>query len=211
LPLASQVKILRVLQSGEYQRVGGTEALRADVRIIAATHRDLEQMVAAGTFRADLFYRLNVFPIEAPPLRERREDIPLIAANLLQRLAARLGREAPALDARALARLGAYPWPGNVRELENVLERALILSPGAKLAIPELHATAAVRRLPERRESLAAVMRRHIELTLDACEGQIYGADGAAARLAMPPSTLQSKMARLGVRTSSGRPRRTAR
>jgi transcriptional regulator with GAF, ATPase, and Fis domain len=198
LPLASQVKLLRVLQSGEYQRVGGRETLRADVRIIAATHRDLEEMTAAGAFRTDLFFRLNVFPIALPPLRERLEDLPLLASALLQRLAARLGRAVPAsLDRRALARLAAHSWPGNVRELENVLERALILSPGPALEIPELPGAAPARR--GQQASLAAATRRHIEAALGECAGKIYGSDGAAARLGLPPSTLQSKMLRLGM------------
>jgi transcriptional regulator with GAF, ATPase, and Fis domain len=208
LPLASQVKILRVLQSGEYHRVGGREARHADARVIAATHRDLEGMIASGGFRTDLFFRLNVFPIVLPPLRERREDISLVASALLQRLAIRLGRpSALTLDRDALARLEAYPWPGNVRELENVLERALILSPGPTLMIPELPgglgAGGRIRSAP-REESLAAATRRHIEAALRACGGKIYGRDGAAARLDLPPTTLQSKMLRLGISGSSG-------
>jgi formate hydrogenlyase transcriptional activator len=210
LPLGSQVKILRALQSGEYQRVGGQETLRADVRIIAATHRDLEGMVAAGAFRADLFFRLEVFPIVLPPLRERIEDLSLIAAALLQRLAARLGRPAPALDGEALARLEAYSWPGNVRELENVLERALILSPGERLVIPELARAMDARRppgSPGRGDSLAAATRHHIEAVVRACGGKIYGPGGAAVRLGLPPSTLQSKMLRLGVSSRARRAR----
>jgi DNA-binding NtrC family response regulator len=181
--------------------VGGKEPLRADVRIIAATHRDLEAMVAAGAFRMDLLFRLNVFPIVLPPLRERSEDIPIIAAALLQRLAARFSRPvAPALDAASLAALAAHPWPGNVRELENVLERAMILSPGSTLTIGDLpEAPALAGAVRKKSETLASATRRHIEATLRACGGRIYGADGAAVRLGVPPTTLQSKMLRLGV------------
>jgi transcriptional regulator with GAF, ATPase, and Fis domain len=204
LPLGSQVKLLRVLQSGEYQRVGGEEARLADVRVIAATHRDLEQMVALGTFRADLFFRLSVFPIVLPPLRERVEDLPSITSALLQRIAARLGRSpVPVLDAEALGRLESHAWPGNIRELENVLERALILSRGPALVIPDLPPASDTEwsvRSGKRTENLAAFTRRHLEATLRACGGKIYGPSGAAARLGLPPSTLQSKMRRLGVR-----------
>jgi transcriptional regulator with GAF, ATPase, and Fis domain len=204
LPLDAQVKLLRVLQSGEYRPVGAEDARVADVRVIAATHRDLEQMVAGGTFRADLFFRLSVFPIVLPPLRERVEDIAVLASTLLQRIAARLGRSpVPALGPEALVQLESHAWPGNVRELENVLERALILSHGSALVIPALappiEAPARIESA-RRSESLAAFTRRHLEATLRACGGKIYGPGGAAARLGLPPSTLQSKMRRLGVR-----------
>jgi formate hydrogenlyase transcriptional activator len=204
LPLASQVKLLRVLQSGEYQRIGGKDSLRADVRIIAATHRELEEMVAAGTFRTDLFFRLNVFPIVLPPLRERTQDLPLLASTLLRRLADRLGRpNPPPLDRQALARLEAYAWPGNVRELENVLERALILSPGPTLIIPDLPSASSARKTGAP-ASLATATRRHIEATLRECGGKVYGREGAAARLGVPPTTLQSKMLRLGIASRGG-------
>jgi formate hydrogenlyase transcriptional activator len=207
LPLASQVRLLRVLQTGEVHPVGGERSVRTDVRIIAATHRDLDQMVADGTFRADLFFRLNVFPIMLPPLRERLGDLPAIAASLLQRIAARLGRPfAPVLDAEGTARLARHTWPGNIRELENVLERAMILSPDAPLVAIDPPVSAA-RRAGGASDSLAAATRRHVEATLRACGGRIYGPGGAATRLGLPPSTLQSKMRRLGIR-GPGRPGR---
>ncbi len=187
LPLAAQVKLLRALESGEIERVGGEQPIAVDVRVIAATHRDLRRMVAEQAFRADLLYRLDVFPIALPPLRERGEDVEALASRTLERLAARLGRA-------NLARIRHYAWPGNVRELENVLERSLLLSPGPKLelALPEAVDPAPV-------QTLRAAERVCIERALAAAKGRIHGPRGAAELLAMKPTTLQSAMKRLGV------------
>jgi PAS domain S-box-containing protein len=213
LPLEMQSKLLRVLQEREYERVGGSQTLSADVRVIAATNRDLPAMIAAGRFRSDLFYRLNVFPVVVPPLRERAEDVSLLASFFIARQAPQIGRAATRLSAAARERLVRYAWPGNVRELENVIERALILTradaeeldvseallltpPSAEPAVRLAPAPAAP--LP----SLEAVERRHILATLDATGWRIEGAGGAAARLGLRPSTLRSRMQKLGIRRS---------
>ncbi len=194
LPLPAQVKLLRALESGEIERVGGEHPVRVDVRVIASTHRDLLRMVEAQVFRADLRFRLDVFPIVLPPLRERGDDLEALASQILERLAARFGRPAPRLGRTTLARIRRYPWPGNVRELENVLERSLLLSPGPKLelALPEAALATPV-------QTLRAAERQCIERALAAAQGRIHGPEGAAALLAMKPTTLQSAMKRLGV------------
>jgi transcriptional regulator with GAF, ATPase, and Fis domain len=138
LPADVQVKLLRVLQEREFERVGGVETVRVDVRLISATHRDLEKLIAEGKFREDLYYRLNVFPITMPPLRERPGDIPLLVEHFMQKFAQSSGKLMNAVDARALSSLSAYPWPGNVRELENVIERAMILASGTVLTAADL-------------------------------------------------------------------------
>ena len=209
LPQPTQVKLLRVLQERNFERVGGEQVITADVRVIAATHQDLEAMVAEGTFRADLYYRINVFPIQIPPLRERQEDIPALVEVLLDAIARRLGREAPEVTPATMARLCEAPWTGNVRELENILERAVILSPERTLHLPRLPAAQALpgapvapARAPQPPPEVAPLettIRRAIEAALTASEGQIYGDGGAAALLALKPSTLQSKMKRLGI------------
>jgi formate hydrogenlyase transcriptional activator len=201
---SAQVKLLRVLQERELTRVGGEEALHVDVRVIAATHRPLEALVASGTFRNDLYYRLNVFPLKLPPLRERAGDLPALAEALLARISTRLGRaEPPRLTPAALASLARHPWPGNVRELENVLERACILSPGAPLELPDFapsaQAPVAIEAGVNASGSFDEGVRRLLEAALSACEGKIYGPEGAAARLGLEPSTLQSKLRKLGV------------
>jgi transcriptional regulator with GAF, ATPase, and Fis domain len=138
LPLDVQVKLLRVLQEREFERVGGVETVKVDVRLISATHRDLERLIVEGKFREDLYYRLNVFPITMPPLRERPGDIPLLVEHFMQKFAQSSGKVVNSLDPRALAALTAYPWPGNVRELENVIERATILISGSTLTVADL-------------------------------------------------------------------------
>jgi transcriptional regulator with GAF, ATPase, and Fis domain len=192
----AQVRLLRALETGEIERVGAGRSLRVDVRIVAATHRDLEAMVAAGQFRRDLYYRLNVFPIAIPPLRQRRADIEPLAREILARLSQRFGERPPALDVRTVKRLQAHAWPGNVRELENVIERSLILSRGGSLQV-DLPAVARSTAAPMRFEDAA---RRAIEDAIAASGGRIYGPSGAAAILGLKPTTLASKMKRLRIR-----------
>jgi len=207
LPPDLQVKLLRVLQEREIERVGGTQPIRVDVRVIAATNRDLEEDVRAGRFRADLFYRLNVVPLRMPALRERREDIPALAIHFLTQCAQRLGRPLQGFTPATLRRLEAYDWPGNVRELQNVVERLCVLStvpmvsgePTATLPPVSRH-----RREPSG-DSLEAVEKRHIETTLEAAAGRIEGPGGAAARLGLAPSTLRARMRKLGVRSEERR------
>ncbi len=198
LPLAVQAKLLRVLQDGEIERVGGTASVSVDVRIVAATNRDLEAEVVAGRFRADLFYRLAVFPIELPPLRERPGDIELLATELARRHARLLGRELESLTARLVDWLRTRTWPGNVRELENTIRRLLISSTGPTLDRPEW--TSADPRAPAGGDlSLDSVQRQHIIDVLEQTGGRIEGDAGAADLLGLAPSTLRSKMKRLGI------------
>jgi len=193
LPLAAQAKLLRVLQERTVRRVGGTAEISVDVRVIAATHRSLAEMVAARTFREDLMYRLDVFAIHVPPLRERVGDLAPLVHAIVGELAARLAIEPPPVTRTLLEALGAHTWPGNVRELANVLETALILGDRKALVIPR-----ELVRAP-RRAGFALAMRATIEEALRLTRGKIYGDDGAAARLALPPATLQSKMKKLGI------------
>ena len=206
VPLEMQVKLLRVLQEREFERVGGNVALKADVRIIAATNRDLHAAMREGRFREDLYYRLCVFPIEIPPLRERAGDIPLLVQFFLTRFAARSGKRIESVSRETLARLQAYPWPGNVRELENVIERAVILCSGNELEVsPGLlpPARAAAGGAPAAGAGgLEGVEREHILATLRSTGWRVEGEGGAAARLGMNPSTLRSRIKKLGLSRS---------
>jgi transcriptional regulator with GAF, ATPase, and Fis domain len=199
LPLEAQVKLLRVLQEQEFERVGGTQTLRVDARVIAATNRDLAGDVQRGTFRADLYFRLNIFPIRVPALRDRREDVPLLARHFIREFAARLGRAVEQLDARALDRLVEYDWPGNVRELANVLERAVILCRGRVLQCEHLGLPAASQRPADDLVSLEEAERRHIVKALERTGGVLAGPNGAAALLGINRSTLWSRMKKLGI------------
>ncbi|HSA29953.1 MAG TPA: sigma 54-interacting transcriptional regulator [Phycisphaerae bacterium] len=200
LPPDVQIALLRVLQERTFERVGGTHVIRTNARIIAATHRDLQAAVAAGTFRSDLFFRLNVFPIEMPPLRNRPDDIPLLVEYFAQRHGQRLDRRLQSVDAGSLRKLVTYSWPGNVRELENVIERAVILSTGNKLVIED-HALRGARG-PGSVSTDGAALRAHlhdaerqlIEAALAASAGRVSGSSGAAKRLAIPASTLERKI-----------------
>ena len=207
VPLDVQVKLLRVLQEREFERVGGNQTIVADVRVIAATNRDLHKAMADGSFRTDLYYRLNVFPVQMPALRERLEDIPLLVQFFIQKHASRVGRRIDAVDPDTLQRLARYHWPGNIRELENLVERALILAPSSVLSI-ELEA------LPARREaatsealpadavptdSLNAVQREHILDMLKKTRWVLEGDRGAASLLGMKPATLRHRMKKLGI------------
>jgi formate hydrogenlyase transcriptional activator len=202
-PPSVQVRLLRVLQEREVQRVGGTESVPVDVRVIAATNRDLEKLVQQGTFRSDLYYRLAVFPVELPPLRQRREEIRPLGTYFLARHAALMHRKPPQVSEATWRALESHPWPGNVRELENALQRALILSPGPELQVPDLPAAAR----PAPAAGPAGVpghfddeMRALLERALQATGGRIYGPEGAAALLGLKPTTLQGKLRRFGVR-----------
>jgi transcriptional regulator with GAF, ATPase, and Fis domain len=201
LSQAAQVKLLRVLQEGVFERLGGEETVHVNVRILAATHQPLEDLMEQGKFRRDLFYRIAVFPIAIPPLRERRDDILPLARSLLDAICKRLGCAAPALDARSIEKLLAHPWRGNVRELANALERAVIVSRGAELAFHDLTPAAASAPPPAvvSAETFDEGARRTIHAALKACRGKIYGQQGAAARLGVAPSTLQGKMRRLRI------------
>jgi formate hydrogenlyase transcriptional activator len=206
IPLELQPKLLRVLQEQEFERLGSTRTIRVQVRLVAATNRDLPDMVRDGQFRSDLYYRLNVFPISLPPLRERREDIPRLVRHFTQKFARRMGRRIETIPAEAMDALVRYPWPGNVRELENVIERAVILSPGTELQIPvgDLKAAAAqTTPVPDGKAagpaSLADAEREHIMRTLRETNWVLGGPKGAAARLGMKRTTLQSKMIKLGI------------
>jgi transcriptional regulator with GAF, ATPase, and Fis domain len=202
LGLDLQSKLLRVLQEGEFERVGSSQTRRVDVRVVAATHSDLQTAVEEGRFRADLYYRLNVFPIRVPPLRERREDIPLLVWWFIHRRQARIGRHIERVPRLAMERLKAYAWPGNVRELENVVERALILSPGSTLSLDESFAAApASRRGPSGTgDTIQAVERAHLAAILERCGGRVEGPGNAAETLGLNASTLRSRMKKLGIR-----------
>ena len=202
LPPDLQVKLLRVLQEREIERVGGAQAIRVDVRVIAATNRDLEEDVRAGRFRTDLYYRLHVLPLRMPPLRERREDIPALAMHFLDLYARRLGRPLRGFTPDTMRRLEAYAWPGNVRELQNVVERLCVLATGPMVSGEPTVTLPSASRQPDEAsdDSLRAVEKRHIEATLEGAAGRIEGADGAAARLGLAPSTLRARMRKLGIR-----------
>ena len=219
LPPETQVKLLRVLQEREFERVGGSQTVKVDVRVIAATNRDLPTAVAEGNFRQDLYYRLNVFPVTLPPLRERPEDIPPLVHYFVARYRAKIGRKISRVPQETMARLVGYAWPGNVRELENVIERAVILSPGADLEVaPELlpaSVPAAASRSAARADAvpprsaapadavpLTLVERDHILSVLRRTNWRVDGPRGAARLLSMHPSTLRSRMQKLGIRRS---------
>jgi PAS domain S-box-containing protein len=203
LPAETQIALLRVLQEHELERVGGTRRIRADVRVITATNRDLQTAISAGSFRSDLFYRLNVFPIEIPPLRERKEDIRLLVEYFIDRYARKTGKKITTIDKKTLQLLESYPWPGNIRELQNVIERSMILCETEIFLIDESwlrgqpHATD--QKPLDFSEKLASHEKEMIEATLRETRGQVFGPSGAAARLGMPRSTLESKIRSLKI------------
>jgi formate hydrogenlyase transcriptional activator len=211
IPLELQPKLLRVLQEREFERLGSARTLRTDARLIAATNRDLSEMVAEGTFRSDLYYRLNVFPVRMPPLRERQEDIPLLVRHFVQQFSRRNNRQIDTIPSETMEALVAYTWPGNIRELQNVIERAVIVSQGSVLKVP----AADLKPVPAHAESLragngGATLRRTLDEAereqilnaLEQCRWVIAGPNGAAARLGMKRSTLQFRMRKLGIRIS---------
>jgi formate hydrogenlyase transcriptional activator len=201
IPPELQPKLLRVLQEQEFERLGSTRTVRVDVRLVAATNRDLGKLVSEGQFRNDLYYRLNVFPIVLPPLRERRDDIPRLARHFTQRFARRMGRRIETIPTETMEALTRYSWPGNVRELQNVIERAVILSQGGLLEVPlgDLRSMPQIGEPSSATATLADAEREHILNTLSDTGWVIGGPKGAAARLGMKRSTLQWKMKRLGI------------
>jgi formate hydrogenlyase transcriptional activator len=205
-----QVALLRVLQEREFERVGGRERIQVDVRVIAATNRDLTAAMVEGTFRQDLFYRLNVFPLEMPPLRERGEDIPMLVEYFIDRYARRAGKTLRRVSKQTLNCLQSYPWPGNVRELQNVIERSVIVSDSDEFTVDESWLSPRGRRLRDGMglsNSLAAHEKVIVEDALRASRGRVYGPTGAAVRLGIPRSTLESKIRALKINKSRFRTR----
>ena len=207
LPTETQIALLRVLQEHEFERVGGTVSIQTNVRVIAATNRDLEAAITAGIFRSDLFYRLNVFPIEVPPLRERREDIPVLVEYLIDRYARKTGKSIRGVNKKSLELLQSYPWPGNIRELQNVIERSVILCDTENLSVDKSwlswqpHAAAPKSALGLSRKP-AAEEKEIIEAALRESGGRVSGPAGAAAKLGIPGSTLESKIRSLKINKS---------
>ena len=204
LPAETQITLLRVLQERQFERVGGNRSIPTDVRVVAATNRDLTAAIAAGTFRSDLFYRLNVFPIEVPPLRKRKEDIPMLVEYFVKRYAEKAGKQICKIDRTTLELCQAYPWPGNIRELQNIVERSVILSSGdtfwieaAWLACPEPARQKLQSPLPD---TLQNQEKEMIEAALAQCNGKVAGPKGAAAKLGIPRSTLDSKIKQLNIK-----------
>jgi transcriptional regulator with GAF, ATPase, and Fis domain len=203
LPPETQISLLRVLQEREFQRVGSNESLQIDVRIVAATNRDLDAAIAAGGFREDLFYRLNVFPIEVPPLRQRRDDIPLLVEYFVDRYASKAGKRITGIDKRSMDLLQSYSWPGNIRELQNVIERSVIVCDTENLSVDgswlgrgTLPVATKSQALSEK---LAAQEKELIEAALAESHGRVSGPSGAAAKLGIPQSTLDSKIRSLKI------------
>ena len=209
LPPDTQVALLRVLQEREFERVGGTQSIKVDVRVIAATNRDLQAAVANGTFRQDLFYRLNVFPIEVPPVRERKDDILMLVEYFVQRYATRAGKHIRSIDKKTLDLLQSYDWPGNIRELQNVIERSVILSSGDVFSVDELWLSKETARTASRVEAPVLVKgegrveprseREIIEAALAESRGRVYGQSGAAAKLGISTSTLDRRIKALEI------------
>jgi len=199
VPPSLQPKLLRVLQEGEFERLGGARTVQADVRVIAATNRDLFQLVGEQAFRADLFYRLNVFPITLPPLRDRRDDIPGLVQHFVRNSAAGMQRAIRIIPSEAMQRLMSHPWPGNVRELQNVVERAVILSEDGVLRVPPLELKQDIEGSHFGGNTLHEMERDYILEVLEETDWIIGGPSGAARRLAVPRTTLISKMKKLGI------------
>jgi transcriptional regulator with GAF, ATPase, and Fis domain len=203
LPAETQIALLRILQEREFERVGGNQVIHADVRVIAATNRDLESAIAAGAFRKDLFYRLNVFPIDIPPLRERSEDIPTLIEYFVHRFSRKAGKKIRTIEKRTLELLVSYTWPGNIRELQNVIERSVIVCETDVFSVdpswlsfeslPPSHVGGSIAKMSPAQE------REAIEMALAATGGRVSGPSGAAAQLSLPASTLESKIRSLKI------------
>jgi len=201
MPLELQPKLLRLLQEREFERLGSTRTQKIDVRLVAATNRNLEGMIADNQFRSDLYYRLSVFPIEVPPLRERAGDIPLLVHHFVHEFGQRMNRKIETIPDETMDALKKYAWPGNIRELQNLIERAVILSPGSVLQVPpqylRTHTAGGQNHKPT--QTLAAAEREHILAALKECDWVISGPSGAATRLGINRSTLQFRMKKLGI------------
>ena len=209
LPMETQVAMLRVLQEREFERVGGSSSIRVDVRVIAATNRELQAAIQEGTFRSDLFYRLNVFPIAVPALRERAEDISLLVEYFIDRYARKAGKTIRRVNKRTLDHLRSYPWPGNVRELQNVIERSVIVCESDEFTVDEswLSTRSAIGGSVTVPGTLAAQEKAIIEDALQASGGRVFGPSGAAERLGIPRSTLESKIRALRINKNRFRKR----
>lgn len=203
LPLELQAKLLRVLQEGEIERVGSSQTIRVNVRIIAATNRNLPKSIGDGEFREDLFYRLNVFPVQCPPLRERKDDIVVLAYHFLNKYSVKIGKQIREIKPDVMARLQAYNWPGNVRELENVIERAIILTVGNSLQLDDSFDFNMSPEIPNGRKTIREVEQEMIQSALEDTEWKIEGQNGAATRLGMAPSTLRERIKKYGIQRPS--------
>jgi chemotaxis protein methyltransferase CheR len=199
LPLELQTKLLQVIQDGEFERLGSSRTIKVNVRVIAATNRDLEEEVRRGRFREDLFYRLNVFPITVPPLRERIDDIPLLTEFFVEKASKRLGKAIKVIPTSVMNTLKNHPWPGNVRELENVIERAVISSSGSKLRLVD-ELKPPQQDLPTPLKTMEAVEFDHIVQVLERTDWKVSGKNGAAEILGLKRGTLRARMQKLGIR-----------
>jgi formate hydrogenlyase transcriptional activator len=203
IPMDTQVALLRVLQERQLERVGGSRPIPVDVRVVAATNRDLSVAIAEGSFRADLFYRLNVFPIQVPPLRKRREDIPILVEYFVKRFAEKMAKRIRQIDKRTLELCERYPWPGNIRELQNIVERSVILSSGDTFSIDEAWLASQTPLRADATSPLPAALQDQEKELIEAAwaksRGKVAGTRGAAATLGIPASTLESKIKQLGI------------
>jgi formate hydrogenlyase transcriptional activator len=199
LPVDTQVKLLRVLQEGEFERVGSSQTIKVDVRVIAATNRDLKEIVKNGTFRSDLFYRLHVFPLNVPALRERKDDIPLLVNFFLSKFSKKLGKDVRGVSQKSVEGLARYDWPGNVRELQNIVERAVVLARGPIVQVDDsmMHVDASE---TSALDTLENTERNHILRALNETHWVVHGKKGAAEILGLNPSTLRSRMEKLGIK-----------
>jgi transcriptional regulator with GAF, ATPase, and Fis domain len=203
LPQETQIALLRVLQERQFERVGGSRAIPTDVRIIAATNRDLAAAIGSGTFRSDLFYRLNVFPIEVPPLRRRKDDIPMLVEYFVKRYAAKARKRISKIDKSTLELCQAYHWPGNIRELQNIVERSVILCSGDTLSIERAWLSSQTADRPESSaltNTLQSVEKELIEKALAESNGKVAGPNGAAAKLRLPRTTLEARIKQLNIK-----------
>jgi transcriptional regulator with GAF, ATPase, and Fis domain len=209
LPAETQIALLRVLQERRFERVGGSRIISTNVRIIAATNRDLAAAMASGTFRADLFYRLNVFPIDLPPLRQRKEDIPMLVEYFVKRYAEKAGKQISRIDKNALKLCQSYVWPGNIRELQNIIERSVILCTGDILRIDEAWLSSENASRPKASgpltENLQSFEKELIEAALAESNGKVAGPNGAAAKLGIPRSTLDLRIKQLSIKKNTVR------